>query len=90
VDSSQVDQTYELARWIFGFTALLALYDLFRRIFQETFWARAGFLLAALERTGWLATVPALVTRTITPIDFWFIDDMCSSAYLFFHISPLH
>jgi hypothetical protein len=79
----RVDQTYELARWIFGFTALLALYDLFRRIFQETFWARAGFLLAVLGAgLGWLQLFLHWSPGTITPIDFWFID-----GYVLFSLS---
>jgi len=78
------ERTYELARWIFGFSALFAIYDLFRRIFPDRFWARTGFLLAALgSGLGWLQLLFFHGSPGhITPIDFWFID-----GYVFFSLS---
>ena len=77
------DLTYELARWLFGFSALIAIYDLFRRIFPNLFWARAGFILAALgSGLGWLQLLLHWSPGAITPIDFWFID-----GYVFFSLS---
>ncbi len=77
------ERTYELARWIFGFSALFAIYDLFRRIFPDRFWARTGFLLAALgSGLGWLQLLLHWSSGSITPIDFWFID-----GYILFSLS---
>ena len=78
------ERTFELARWIFGFSALFAIYDLFRRIFPDRFWARTGFLLAALgSGLGWLQLLFFHgLPRIITPIDFWFID-----GYILFSLS---
>ncbi len=75
--------TYHLARWIFGFIALLALYRLMQRVFSELFWARIAFLLAALgSGLGWLQVIFNWTSTQITPIDFWLIDD-----YVFFSLS---
>ncbi len=75
--------TYHLARWIFGFMALLALYKLMRQVFGDLFWARTAFLLAALGAgLGWLQAVFGWTSTQITPIDFWLIDD-----YVFFSLS---
>src|SRR5512132_358948 len=40
--------TYELARWVFGLAALFALYRLMQFVFPDLYWARVGFLIAAL------------------------------------------
>ncbi len=75
--------TYQLTRWILGMIALFALYRLMQRIFQDTFWARAAFLLAALgSGLGWLQLILNSTPSAITPIDFWLID-----AYVFFSLS---
>lgn len=77
------EQTFHLARWILGFTALLALYRLLQRIFLERFWARIAFLLAALgSGLGWLQLILDWAPGKITPIDFWLID-----GYVFFSLS---
>jgi hypothetical protein len=75
--------TYHLARWFLGFIALFALYNLTRQIFQNIFWARVAFLLAALgSGLGWLQLIFNLTSSRITPIDFWLID-----SYVFFSLS---
>lgn len=75
--------TFELARWIWGFLALFALYALMRKIFRDAFWARTAFLLAALgSGLGWLQLIFNWTSSQITPIDFWLIDD-----YVFFSLS---
>jgi len=77
------ERSFELARWTLGFFALFALYNLMRRIFQEIFWARTAFLLAALgSGLGWLQLIFNWTSSQITPIDFWLIDD-----YVFFSLS---
>lgn len=77
------ETTFELARWILGFIALFALYDLMRRVFPDIFWARIAFLLAALgSGLGWLQTIFNWTSTQITPIDFWLID-----SYVFFSLS---
>ncbi len=77
------ETAYESTRWLFGFAALLLLYALFRKIFSERFWARVGFLLAALgSGLGWLQLIFHWVPGSITPIDFWLID-----VYIFFSLS---
>ncbi len=75
--------TFQLARVLLGFAALLALYRLMWRIFQNIFWARTAFLLAALgSGLGWLQLIFNWTSTRITPIDFWLIDD-----YVFFSLS---
>jgi hypothetical protein len=79
--SSEV--TFQLARWILGFVALFALYSLMRKVFPDLYWARIGFLLAALgSGLGWLQLIFNWTSGPITPIDFWLIDD-----YIFFSLS---
>jgi len=74
---------FHLARWLLGFVALYALYGLTRQIFQNIFWARTAFLLAALgSGLGWLQLTFNWTSSKITPIDFWLID-----AYVFFGLS---
>jgi hypothetical protein len=75
--------TFQLARWIFGFIALFALYRLMQQVFPELFWARTAFLLAALgSGLGWLQLIFNWTSTRITPIDFWLADD-----YVFFSLS---
>lgn len=74
---------FQLARWILGFLALIALYRLMRQVFSDRFWARTAFLLAALgSGLGWLQLILNLTSTEITPIDFWLID-----SYVFFSLS---
>ncbi len=78
-----VEPTFHLARWLFGFLALFAVYQLFCKIFSSRSHARAAFLLAALGAgAGWLQLILGAPLEPISPIDFWLID-----AYLFFSIS---
>jgi len=77
------ERTFDLTRWILGFTALITIYDLFRRVFPNRYWARAGFFLAVLgSGLGWIQLLFHWVPGVITPIDFWLID-----AYVFFTLS---
>ena len=75
--------TFHLARWLLGFIAFYALYRLMLRIFQDIFWARTAFLLAALgSGAGWLQLILNLTPGKVTPIDFWLTD-----SYVFFSLS---
>ncbi len=75
--------TFQWARWLLGIVALLALYRLMQQIFPDRFWARTAFLLAALgSGLGWLQLILNWTPGSITPIDFWLIDD-----YVFFSLS---
>ncbi len=77
------ETTQELARWLFGFAALFAIYALFRRIFPNLFWTRTAFLLACMgSGIGWIQLIFHWTPGPITPIDFWLID-----AYIFFSLS---
>jgi hypothetical protein len=75
--------TFQLARWLLGLAALLAIYTLMRSIFPDIFWARMAFLLAASgSGAGWLQLIFNWTSTKVTPIDFWLIDD-----YVFFSLS---
>jgi len=77
------EPTFQIARWLFGFIALFALYRLMKQIFPELFWARTAFMLAALgSGLGWLQLIFRWTSTRITPIDFWLADD-----YVFFSLS---
>jgi len=72
-----------LARWFFGYVALLAAYALFRRIFAEQYWARTALLLAVLGAgLGWLQLIGHWVSGEYPPVDLWLID-----AYFLFSLS---
>jgi hypothetical protein len=74
---------FEMARWMFGLLALFTLYQLMRQCFSDLYWARIGFLIAALgSGLGWFQLLLGWLPQTITPIDFWLIDD-----YVFFGLS---
>jgi hypothetical protein len=79
-----VEITFQIARWIFGATALYSIYLLCKKIFPEEInYARAAFLLAALgSGLGWLQLIFGVPLKPISPIDFWLTD-----AYVFFSIS---
>lgn len=77
------ETAYHLARWLFGYCALLAIYGLFKRAFDELRWVWAAFVLATLGAgLGWLQLMTGWLPGRITPIDFWLID-----AYVFFSLS---
>ena len=81
--SSSAETTFHWARFLLGFIALYTLYILMRKIFQEVFWARIAFLIAAVgSGLGWLQLLFNWTPGRITPIDFWLID-----AYVFFSLS---
>lgn len=74
---------FEIARWLFGCASLFAIYALANRIFQETVWRRAAFLLAVFgSGLGWLQLLLGWMPGPLTPIDFWLID-----AYVFFGLA---
>jgi len=78
-----VETTFHIARWFFGFIALYSIYQLCRKIFPNQIHARTAFLLSALGAgTGWLQLMLGAPLEPISPIDFWLID-----AYIFFSIS---
>jgi hypothetical protein len=77
------ESMFQVARWIFGWMALVALYQIMRQVFPEIYWARVGFLIATLgSGLGWFQLLFGWAPDTITPIDFWLTDD-----YVFFSLS---
>jgi hypothetical protein len=77
------EATFHGARALLGLIALYTLYILMHRIFQDVFWARTAFLLAALgSGLGWLQLLLNWSPEKITPIDFWLTD-----TYVFFSLS---
>ncbi len=78
-----VETTYHIARWVFGFVALYSIYQLCLKAFSGRKQARAAFLLTALgSGLGWLQLMLGAPLEPISPIDFWLID-----TYVFFSIS---
>ncbi len=78
-----VETTFHFARWVFGFFALYAIYQLCRKILPNPNQAWAAFLLAVLGAgAGWFQLILGTPLQPISPIDFWLID-----AYIFFSIS---
>lgn len=74
---------FEIARWIFGYLAIFAIYSLAKRVIRETQWQRVAILLAVFgSGLGWLQLIYGWLPGPITPIDFWLID-----AYVFFSIA---
>ncbi len=76
---------YQTARWVFGYTALLAVFILVRRCFfeRETGWQWPAFVIVVLgSGLGWLQRATGWVPSRITPIDYWLID-----AYFLFSLS---
>lgn len=79
----QPETAYELARWIFGLLALLAVYALAGHYFKKKILRWSAFLLAVFgSGLGWLQLLAGIRFGPITPIDFWLID-----GYLFFSLS---
>lgn len=78
-----VESTFQIARWIFGFIALFSIRQLCQKVFQNKTLAWAAFLLSVLGAgAGWLQLMLGAPLEPISPIDFWLID-----AYVFFSIS---
>lgn len=77
------EDTFHLARWLFGLTALYSIYKLFQRIFPNPNYTRAAFLLATLgSGVGWLQLMLGTPLEPVSPIDFWLID-----SYVLFSIA---
>jgi hypothetical protein len=79
-----VETTYHLARWVFGFIALISIYQLCLKVFQGEKLALMAFLLCAIGGgAGWLQLAFASASpESIIPIDFSLVD-----AYIFFSTS---
>lgn len=78
-----VEIVFYISRWLFGLTALSAIYLLFRRIFHEKIRAYYTFFLAVLGGgLGWLQLILGAPLNPISPVDLWLID-----AYVLFSIS---
>ncbi len=79
-----VESTYHLARWIFGYFSLFAIFQLCRRVFQDEKLALGAFLLCSIGGGAGLLQIlfNGTLLKSISPIDFWLID-----AYIFFSIS---
>lgn len=78
-----VETVFHLARWVFGLTALVVIFQLFQKLFTDQTWAWSGFFLAVLgSGSGWLQLLLGAPLEPIAPIDFWLID-----AYTLFSIS---
>jgi hypothetical protein len=76
---------YQIARWLFGYTALLSIYTLTKCSFDRdgSRWQWLAFSLAVLgSGLGWLQTIFGWNSGLITPIDFWLID-----GYVLFSLS---
>lgn len=76
---------FEVARWIFGYAALLSIYLLARRSFAGDVpgWNWLAFLLIVFgSGLGWLQRTAGWIPGQLTPIDFWLID-----AYVLFSLS---
>lgn len=74
---------FELARWFWGFAALLSLFALLRRwLPQESALWNAFWLAVGASGLGWLQALLGWIPGPISPIDFWLID-----AYLLFSLS---
>lgn len=79
-----VETVFHLARWVFGLTALTAVFRLFQKLFandQALVWS-AFFLAIFGAGVGWLQLLLGMPLDPISPIDFWLID-----AYALFSIS---
>lgn len=79
------EMIFEISRWVFGYTALFAIYLLARRAFDGEVQLRkwsAFFLIVAGAGLGWMQRSLGWVPGPITPIDYWLID-----AYVLFSLS---
>lgn len=78
-----VETIFQIARWIFGFTALWSLKLLFEKIFSNNTFAYFAFFLAVFSNSiGWLQIILGVPLEPISPIDLWLID-----SYFLFSIS---
>jgi hypothetical protein len=74
---------FQIARWIFGYTALFSIYLLIKRAFDDPRWQWLAFLLAVFGAgLGWLQIAFNIVPGIIAPVDIWLID-----AYVLFSLS---
>jgi hypothetical protein len=74
---------FQIARWLFGYTALFSIYLLTKRTFKDARAQWLAFFLAILGAgLGWLQIIFNWVPGKITPVDLWLID-----AYVMFSIS---
>ena len=75
---------FDVARFIFGMLACLAIYRLMSRIFSADAPRRLAFILAIMGAgLGWLqAPLRLLPSPSVSPIDLWLID-----AYVFFGLA---
>jgi hypothetical protein len=73
----QPEIMYQIARWVFGLAALLSVYLLARRCFEndDARWKWFAFGLAIFGAgLGWLQRIAGWVVGPYTPIDYWLID----------------
>ncbi len=74
---------FQIARWVFGYTALFSIYLLIKRTFNETRWQWLAFFLAVFGAgLGWLQIAFNMVPSLVAPVDLWLID-----AYVLFSLS---
>jgi len=74
---------FQIARWVFGYTALFSIYLLAKRTFEDSHWQWLAFPLIVFgSGLGWLQIIFGWVPSRITPIDFWLID-----CYVLFSLS---
>lgn len=74
---------FQIARWVFGYTALFSIYLLIKRTFNESRWQWLAFFLAVFGAgLGWLQIAFNMVPSLVAPVDLWLID-----AYVLFSLS---
>ncbi len=74
---------FQIARWIFGYTALFSIYLLAKRTFDDSRWRWTAFFLIVFgSGLGWLQIMFGWIPGQVTPIDFWLID-----CYVLFSLS---
>src|SRR5690606_4370124 len=79
----EVETTFQIARWIFGYSAIWSLKLLLEKIFSnKTFVYFALFIVVLGGGIGWLQIILGAPLDPISPIDLWLID-----AYFLFSIS---
>ena len=79
----QPETTYHLFRWIFGFTALLAIFLLCKKVLKRkaVYWS-AFFLVVLGSGLGWLELMTGWTPAGVDPVDFRSID-----AYFLYSIA---
>lgn len=74
---------FQIARWIFGYTALYSILLLIKRTFDNPRWQWLAFLLAVFGAgLGWLQITFNMIPGIVAPVDLWLID-----AYVMFSLS---